>query len=69
MHYFGVPVLVKVIDGRDAPAVPVGVVHVPDVVGALAGVAGHHSVGPPADVVLRQAAPVWSDIGCGHDRV
>ena len=53
LHYVRVLVLVKVVDSRDAPAVPVGVVHVPDVVGPLAGVAGHHGVSPPADVVLR----------------
>ena len=38
------PVLVQVVDTRDEAAVLVGVVHVPEVVGAGPGVAGHHSL-------------------------
>lgn len=64
-----IPVLVEIVDGSDAATISVGVVHVLDVVRSLPGVAGHHRVGPPADLVLSQVAIVRAAVGRCHDCV
>lgn len=51
--YLDIPVFVEIVDAGDAAAVPVGVVNMADVPGAVAGVTGDHSL-----QTKRQLVPV-----------
>lgn len=43
-RYLDIPVFVEIVDAGDAAAVPVGIINMADVAGAVAGVTGHHSL-------------------------
>lgn len=56
--YLDIPVFVEIVNAGDAAAVPVGVVNMADVPGAVAGVTGNHSL--ETQETRRQLAFLWN---------